>query len=102
MKLDQNLEGLKGFFKIADDILIAGQGEIEGEAYEDHDRNLKSLLDRCRERNIKLNKKKFTFKCEEVQFIGHGLIKESLKPDPAKLRAILSMKKPDDVTAVQS
>ena len=39
---------------------------------------------------------------KEVQFIGHGLTKESLKPDPAKLRAILSMKKPDDVTAVQS
>ena len=48
MKLDQNLEGLKGVFKIADDILITGQGEIEREADEDHDRNLKSLLDRCR------------------------------------------------------
>ena len=45
MKLDQNLEGLKGVFKIADDILITGQGEIEREADEDHDRNLKSLLD---------------------------------------------------------
>ena len=42
MNLDQNLEGLKGVFKIADDILITGQGEIEGEADEDHDRNLKS------------------------------------------------------------
>ena len=58
MKLDQNLEGLKGVFKIADDILITGQGEIEREADEDHDRNLKSLVDRCRERNIKLNKNK--------------------------------------------
>ena len=42
MNLDQNLEGLKGVFKIADDVLITGQGEIEGEADEDHDRNLKS------------------------------------------------------------
>ena len=101
MKLDQNLEGLKGVFKIADDILITGQGETEREADEDHDRNLKSLLDRCRERNIKLNKKKFTFKCDDVQFIGHRLTKEGLKPDPAKVKAILSMKKPDDVAAVQ-
>ena len=37
--------------------------------------NLKSLLDQCRERNIKLNKKKFTFKCDDVQFIGHRLTK---------------------------
>ena len=87
MKLDQNLEGLKGVFKLADDKLIIGRGEIEREADEEHDRNLKSLLDLCREQNIKLNKKKFTFKCNDEQFIGHRLTKESLKPDPAKLRA---------------
>ena len=101
MKLDQNLEGLKGVFKIADDVLITGQGETEREADEDHDRNLKSLLDRYRERNIKLNKKKATFKCDDVQFIGHRLTKEGLKPDPAKVNAMLSMKKPGNVTAVQ-
>ena len=76
MNLDQNLEGLKGVFKIADDRLITGQGEMEGEADKDHDRNFKSLLDRCMERNIKLNKKKFTFKCDDVQFIGHRLKKK--------------------------
>jgi len=43
MKLDQNLKRLKEVFKIADDILITGQGEIEREADEDHNRNLKSL-----------------------------------------------------------
>ena len=59
-------------------------------------------MDRCREGNIKLNKKKFIFKCDGVQFIGHRLTKEGLKPDPAKLRAILNMKKPDDVAAVHS
>ena len=58
LKLDQSLEGLKGVFKIADDILITGQGETEREADVDHDRNLRSLQDRCMERNIKLNKKK--------------------------------------------
>ena len=66
MKLDQNSEGLKGVFKIADDILITGQGETERETDEDHDRNLKSLLDRYRERNIKLNKEKFTFQYDNV------------------------------------
>ena len=101
MKLDQNLEGLKGVFKIADDVLITGQGETEREADEDHDRNLKSLLDRCRARNIKFSKKKCTFKCDDVQFISHRLTKEVLKPGPAKVKAILSMKKPDDVAAVQ-
>ena len=53
------------------------------------------------EQNIKLNKKKFTFKCDDVQFIGHRLTKEGLKPDPAKVKAILSIKKPGGVDAVQ-
>ena len=44
MKLDQNLEGLKGVLKIADDILITGQGDTASEADQDHDRNLKALL----------------------------------------------------------
>ena len=55
---------------------------------------MKSCLDRWRERNIKLNKKKFTFKSDDVQFIGHRLTKEEgLNPDHAKVKAILSMKK---------
>ena len=98
MKLDRNLEGLKGVFKIADHILITGLGETEREVDEDHDRN---LLDRCREGNIKCNKKKFTFKCDDVQFTGHRPTKEGLKPDPVKVKAILSMKEPDDGAAVQ-
>ena len=78
MILDQNLEAVKGVFKIADDILITGQGETKSEADKDHHINLKSLLDRCRERNIKLNKNKFALICDEVQFIGHRLTKKVL------------------------
>ena len=53
------------------------------------------------EKETKLNKRKFTFKCEDVQFIGHHLTKDGLKPDPAKVKAILNMMKPNDVAAVQ-
>ena len=82
MKLHQNLEGLPGIFTIADDILTTGQGDTVQEAEEDHDR-------------------KFKYKCEEVQFMGHCLTNEGLKPDPQKVDAILKMEKPQDVTGVQ-
>ena len=55
-KLDQNLEGLNGVIKIADDILITGRGSTMKEAVKDHDTTLLKLLDRCRERNLKLNR----------------------------------------------
>ena len=100
-KLDQCLEGLKGVYKIADHLLIIGQGDTDEEAGQDHDQYLKNLLDRCRTKGIKLNKDKFQFKCSEVSFIGHVMTKDGLKPDFRKVEAILKMERPADVPAVQ-
>ena len=43
-RLDQYLEGVKGVYKIADDLLIIGQGDTDVEADRDHDENLRNLL----------------------------------------------------------
>ena len=88
-------------YKIADDLLIIGQGDTDEEADQDHDRNLKNLLDRCRTKGIKLNKDKFQFKCSEVSFIGHVMTKDGLKPDSRKVAAIVKMECPADVPAVE-
>ena len=55
---NQALEGLEGILDITDDILIYGVGKDLKEATEDHDRHLKALLQRCRERGMALNKDK--------------------------------------------
>ena len=57
------LERLQGIYNIADDILIAGQGETHEEAVQDHGRNLIALLERAREVNLKLNPKKLSSDC---------------------------------------
>ena len=62
--LDQNLEGLTGVHKIADDIIITGSGANLQEAHRDHDKNLHAFLQRCDERRIRLNEEKFAYKCE--------------------------------------
>ena len=101
MKFHQNLEGLKGVYDIADDVTIVGKGATYEEALKDHDRNLTNFLERCHERNIKLNKAKFEVKCQEVPFIGHVLSSEGPKPDSAKVEAIIKMDKPEDVAGIQ-
>jgi len=53
--MHQALEGLEGVAVIADDILVYGEGETHEEALVSHEKNFKSLLERCREKNIKLN-----------------------------------------------
>jgi hypothetical protein len=53
---------MPGVYRIADDLLITGQGDTKEDADKDHDINLVRLFQRCGKRNIKLNKAKFEFK----------------------------------------
>ena len=71
------------------------------EAANDHDDNLLRLLDRCGERNLKLNRGKLQLKCAKTPFIGHMLTPEGVKPDPSKVDTILKMEPPKDVAAVR-
>ena len=95
-KLDQNLEGLKGIYKVADDILITGRGTTKDEAVKNHDANLLKLLERCQERNLKLNREKIQPKCTDV------LTPEGIKPDSRKVEAVLKMERLSDLAAVKS
>ena len=52
------LSGLHGIALIADDILIYGRGDTHETTMVDHDRKIIELLERCRQRGIKLNPKK--------------------------------------------
>ena len=65
-RLDQCIEGLSGVYAVADDALITGKGATYEEDVKNHDKNLLALLKLCQEKNIKLNKDKFKFKCKDV------------------------------------
>ena len=64
--VDENLEGLEGVKVIADDILIWGDGETIDEATVSHDKRLLTLLERCKQKNITLNKEKFQLRKTEL------------------------------------
>jgi len=90
-RVNQAFEGLKGILDTTDDILVYGVGKELDEASEDHGRNLKALLQRCRERGIALNKDKLKLRRQEVAFVGHLFTTNGLKIDPDKARAIQEM-----------
>jgi len=95
------LQGLHGVEVIADDILVFGCGDTEEECQHDHGTNLKQLLQRAREQNLKLNKKKLKLCLPEVSYMGHCLTRDGLRPDPAKVKAISDMPRPDSKKAVE-
>ena len=101
-ELNQNLQRLPGLYRIADDLVFTGQGDTKKEVDRDHDANLVCLLQRCKEKNIKLNKAKFDFKCHYVPFIGHLLSSTGVKPDPKKIEAAVNMEKMFKVCNVSS
>ena len=48
-----------------------------------------------------MNKDKLKLKLKEVTFKGHLITNEGLKMDPEKVRAVLDMPKPTDVSGVR-
>ena len=89
----QDLEGVES---IIDDIIIYGKD------MEEHDRRLKALLQRCREYNLKLSKDKCVFRTNQIRYVGHLLTDKGVKIDPEKLKAVESMKQPENVEEVQT
>ena len=100
-RLDAAIAGLKGCKAIADDILVFGCGKTDEEATRDHDNNLKNLLERCRDKGIRLNREKVQLRLKEVAYMGHILTAGGLKPDPNKVKAIKEMPAPTDKQGVR-
>lgn len=93
--MERLLEGLEGVAVIMDDILIYASEMTE------HDSRLKAVLQRCREKGLKLNPKKIQLAVPEVKYMGHILSADGVKPDPVKVSAIENLEPPTDVPGVR-
>jgi len=76
---------LPGVICIADDV------DIPRKTLKEHDHHLDQFLKRCQEKNIQLNKNKFTLHSESITFMGHLITKDD---GPKKIRAITDFPKP--------
>ena len=90
------IKDLHGVVNIADDILVFGKDAGE------HDRNLLAMLDKCREVNLTLNRKKLKFKCQSVPFFGNIMTNKGIRPDPSKVQAIKDWPVPNCLKDLQS
>lgn len=79
---------IKGVEIYIDDIIIAGETEVE------HDRALNEVLKRAKQHGVRFNKSKFQYKVETVKFVGNVLSAEGISPDEDNIKAILEMKTP--------
>ena len=85
VELFEDIEGVEIYI---DDILI------HAPTNEEHNKILKQVLQKCREVNLKLNLAKCRFEKTELKYLGHILGNGVIKPDPAKIQAIMGIPDP--------
>ena len=95
------MAGLRGVLVIRDDTLVVGYGDDDETALMDHDNNLRRLLQKCKETNIKLKKEKINPKTSQVRFMEHIITAKGLQVNPERVQGIQDMPIPKNKTEVQ-
>ncbi|UYV70871.1 hypothetical protein LAZ67_8000928 [Cordylochernes scorpioides] len=89
------LQGMDGVMCYLDDILIFASDS------KTHDRILRLVLRKLKEAKVTLNKAKCVFGVPRINFLGHILDEDGIRPDPAKIEAVAEMPAPTDVHGVR-
>ena len=84
-----------GVNTMMDDIIVWGSTR------EEHDQNLRQVLEIAERNNLKLNREKCEFGVRKLTFIGDVISDQGVLPDPKKVSAILNMQKPQNKNDVQ-
>ncbi|XP_062699139.1 uncharacterized protein K02A2.6-like isoform X2 [Aedes albopictus] len=94
--LEQILSGCKNVVSFIDDCLIFG------ETLEEHDQALAKVLQTLREKNVLLNHDKCVFRVQEIDFLGHHLSGNGIRPTDDKLAALKSFRAPQTAEELRS
>jgi hypothetical protein len=88
----QNVNGCEVF---VDDLVVYGKNQAE------HDERLLKVLQMAKENGVQFNLSKCVFGRSEIEYLGHMLTKDGIKPDPTKIESIIKMEQPKNVKELQ-
>ena len=94
--MENLLQGLKYVAVYLDDILITGRSRAE------HLKTLEELLNQLEKAGMRLKKSKCKFLITEIEYLGHRITKEGLKPTQLKVRAIAQAPRPKNVSELKA
>ena len=78
-----------------DDVLIASQ------SMEEHTNHVKKVLLRLKEAGLRLKPSKCTFATEEIEYLGHTLSAQGVRPNNGKVEAVKGFPRPTTVKEVK-
>lgn len=88
------LSGIPGVICDRDDVLVSGGNQPEP------DQRLKMVLKRMEAAGITLNEK-CVFSARKTKFIGHIISEDGIQVDPEKIRAIVNLARPQNVSELR-
>jgi len=94
--IDTVLQGLNNAVAYIDDIIIASRNADE------HRTHLSDVIDRLKTHQLQINPEKCQFSKPSVQFLGHIISADGIKPIDSRLKTIKEFPKPQTVTAMRS
>uniref|UniRef100_A0A5S6QL65 RNA-directed DNA polymerase n=1 Tax=Trichuris muris TaxID=70415 RepID=A0A5S6QL65_TRIMR len=94
--MDTMIAGLNGTVAYLDDVLVVGR------TLEEHNRNLKAVLNRVMEFGFRIRPEKCQIGVKEIRYLGYIVNEHGRRPDPDKIAAIQRMPPPFDVQSLRS
>ena len=94
-RMSDALTGLAGTVCMMDDILI------HGATREEHEQRLQAVLQRLSNLGMTLNAEKCKFAQTSVNFLGHVIDSQGIRPDPDKVEAIIRFTTPTSVGEIR-
>ncbi|KMQ92700.1 hypothetical protein RF55_7276 [Lasius niger] len=85
-----------GTVNFIDDIVVFGSNE------EQHDKRLTQVLDTLKQNNVLLNQDKCLYKTTEIQFLGHNLSAQGIRPLAKYIDVIRKFRRPNTIEEIQS
>ena len=79
-----------------DDNLVFSRDE------QDHECHLRWVFDKLREHRLHVKRSKCRFGVDQIEYLGHLVTAEGVKPDPAKVAVVAQWPTPTNVREVQS
>ncbi|XP_055643303.1 uncharacterized protein K02A2.6-like [Toxorhynchites rutilus septentrionalis] len=94
--MDEILSGCEGAHWYLDDVIVEGQDLNE------HDKRFNKVLSRLNDRGVELNWDKCQLRVTELDFLGHKIAQDEIRPSKVKTHAILSFREPSNEAEVRS
>ena len=94
--MEKELAGIEGAVVYYDDVCVFGVKQ------ESHDKALIKVLEKLKECGLTVKKEKCQINKTSVSFLGYLIDKDGLHAAPEKVKAILQMKRPENITELRS